>query len=171
MGIGFGEMVAIAVIALIFLGPEKFPDFAKLFVRAVRDLRNYVDDVKSEVAKEILPVKGELQQFSRMDPETYINKLIGEDDEKKPESQTGSDYSNPYATSETATPQPGEGSVSTDLPAEPVNDAIAHATGNDVPTPPAENTTAATAENTGASTNTTASEHADGIYPPERMEG
>lgn len=82
MGIGFTEMLLVAAIALVFLGPDKFPDFAKLFVRTVRDIRSYMDDVKEEVAKEILPVKDELKQFSRYDAETYINKLMDDDDKK-----------------------------------------------------------------------------------------
>lgn len=82
MGIGFMEMLIVAAIALVFLGPEKFPDFAKLFIRTIRDIRNYMDDVKEEVTKEVLPVKQELQQLTRYDAETYINKLMSEDDDK-----------------------------------------------------------------------------------------
>lgn len=73
MGIGFFEMVVLAVIALVVMGPEKFPDFAKIVIRTVRDLRGYVDDVKTDLAKELKPVKKELDKLSRYDMNTYLN--------------------------------------------------------------------------------------------------
>lgn len=83
MGIGIGEMVLIAGIALIVIGPEKFPDFAKLVIRTIRDLRGYVDDIKSEVSKELKPIKDEMNNLSRIDPEKYIDSLTSDtsDDE------------------------------------------------------------------------------------------
>jgi len=75
MGIGFFEMVVIAGVALVLLGPEKFPDFAKIALRTIRDLRGYVDDVKQEITKEIRPIQNEIKTLSRYDPETYIDTL------------------------------------------------------------------------------------------------
>ena len=77
LGIGFGEMVLIAGIALVVIGPEKFPDFAKIVLRTVRDLRGYVDDVKQEVTKELRPVQKEIRELTRYDPETYIDAMTG----------------------------------------------------------------------------------------------
>jgi len=86
LGIGFSEMVLIAGIALVVIGPEKFPDFAKLVIRTVRDLRGYVDDVKTEVTKEFTPIKKEMDQLSKIDPEKYIDSLThGDDDEDGPD--------------------------------------------------------------------------------------
>jgi len=115
MGIGFGEMILIAGIALVVIGPEKFPDFAKIMLRTIRDLRGYMDEVKHEVTKELRPVQKELQNLSRYDPETYLNALT--DDEKKPPStaSSGSPYDKTGASHDTDTaptayrePQPGE---------------------------------------------------------------
>ncbi len=75
VGIGIGEMILIAGIALVVFGPEKFPDFAKIVLRTVRDLRGYVDDIQSEISKEIKPIKRELDQMSKYDPEKYVNAL------------------------------------------------------------------------------------------------
>lgn len=80
LGIGFSEMVLIAGIALVVIGPEKFPDFAKLVIRTVRDLRGYVDDVKTEVTKELTPIKKEMDQLSKIDPEKYIDSLTHGDE-------------------------------------------------------------------------------------------
>lgn len=78
MGIGFTEMVLIAGIALVVIGPEKFPDFAKLMIRTIRDLKGYVDEVKLEVGKEFKPLKKEIEALSRIDPEKYIDSLTSE---------------------------------------------------------------------------------------------
>lgn len=73
--LGMGELVLLAVIALIVMGPEKFPEVARIAIRAFRDFRGYIDDVKREVANEIKPVKNELHQLVRHNPEEYLEKL------------------------------------------------------------------------------------------------
>lgn len=94
-GIGFTEMVLIGGIALVVIGPEKFPDFAKLVIRTVRDLRGYVDDVKGEVTRELTPIKREMDSLSRIDPEKYIDSLTsGEAEDEDP------GYSNPAVNEE-----------------------------------------------------------------------
>lgn len=95
LGIGFSEMVLIAGIALVVIGPEKFPDFAKLVIRTVRDLRGYVDDVKTEVTKEFTPIKKEMDQLSKIDPEKYIDSLTHGDGE-----EDGPDPVNPSVNEE-----------------------------------------------------------------------
>jgi sec-independent protein translocase protein TatB len=114
-GGSFGEMLIIAVVALVFLGPEKFPEFAKIAMRAIRDIRGYMDEVRSEVTKEINPIKNELQQLTRMDPETYINKLVSEPD---PVSSKASDAAAKVYGDEPSSPQPSVGSGS-EYPYEP----------------------------------------------------
>ncbi|NLV40260.1 MAG: twin-arginine translocase subunit TatB [Candidatus Hydrogenedentes bacterium] len=84
MGIGMGEMIFLAVIALVVLGPEKFPQYAKMFLRAFKDVRGYMDEVKTDVAREINPLRRELDKLNRTDPEKLIDTLMG-GDEKKPE--------------------------------------------------------------------------------------
>ncbi|OQC08312.1 MAG: Sec-independent protein translocase protein TatB [Candidatus Hydrogenedentes bacterium ADurb.Bin101] len=69
-----GEMILIAAIALIVIGPEKFPDFAKIALRTMRDLRGYVDDIQNEVSKELKPLKKEIDTLSR-DSQKYIDTL------------------------------------------------------------------------------------------------
>ncbi len=86
LGIGFGEMILIAGVALVVIGPEKFPDFAKLVIRTVRDLRGYVDDVKTEMTRELSPLKKEMDSLKRIDPEKYIDSLTSDDGDTKPKS-------------------------------------------------------------------------------------
>ena len=79
--IGFIELIIIAGVALMVLGPDKFPEFAKMAARLVRDLRSYGQEIQSEIAKEIKPVQKELNDLRKIDPEKYIDSLVGDDEE------------------------------------------------------------------------------------------
>lgn len=81
LGIGMGEMIIIGGIALVVIGPEKFPEFAKIILRTFRDVRSYVDEAKSEITREIAPMKKEFDELSRYDPEEYLDNLIGKEDD------------------------------------------------------------------------------------------
>jgi len=85
--IGFSEMLLIAVIALIVLGPEKFPEYAKIFLRAMRDFQGYIQSVREDLAKEVNPLKGEFDKLKRQDPEKLLDALMktGDKDDKKAE--------------------------------------------------------------------------------------
>lgn len=97
--LGMGEMLLIAGIALVVLGPEKFPEYAKIAMRAFRDMRGYVDEVKREMAEELRPVKKEIQELSRHNPEDYIDSIteavtsVDDDDEEDGEGEdAGTSY-------------------------------------------------------------------------------
>jgi sec-independent protein translocase protein TatB len=53
--IGTGELLALAVIALLVLGPEKLPRYAADAARFLRQLRSLANDARSEVTKELGP--------------------------------------------------------------------------------------------------------------------
>jgi sec-independent protein translocase protein TatB len=52
-GLSFGEIVIIAVIALLLLGPDRLPDAAKTLGKGLRELRRATDDLKDQVEREI----------------------------------------------------------------------------------------------------------------------
>lgn len=141
--IGFTEMIVVAGIALVVIGPEKFPDFAKMAIRTFRDLRGYFDDLKTEAVRELNPVRNELDKLSRVDPEKYIDALT-RDDEKEVPSAGSAGFTeqnaatpgpaptaeDPYAATEGSTeyrePMPGEdhaqGYPDSAAPGTPEND-------------------------------------------------
>lgn len=47
-GIGMTEMIIIAVIALIFIGPDQIPDVARNVGRFLNDLKRSTDDLKKD---------------------------------------------------------------------------------------------------------------------------
>ncbi|MCG3201887.1 MAG: Sec-independent protein translocase protein TatB [Gammaproteobacteria bacterium] len=51
--IGFWELVVIAVIALVVFGPEKLPQFARRAGYWIGRIRRQVNDVRSEIEREI----------------------------------------------------------------------------------------------------------------------
>ncbi len=81
--IGFSEMLLIAVIALIVLGPEKFPEYAKIFLRATRDLQGYIQGIREDLAKEVNPLKKEFNKLSLQDPEKLLDSLMKTGDKKE----------------------------------------------------------------------------------------
>ena len=85
MGLGPFEIMLLAAIALVVIGPEKFPEFAKIVMRTIRDLRTYVSDVQNDIAKELRPVEKEVRNISRYDPESYIETLTRDDEEEEGE--------------------------------------------------------------------------------------
>ena len=51
--IGFSEIVVIAVVALIVIGPEKLPKTARTLGHLFGRLLRYVNDVKADISREI----------------------------------------------------------------------------------------------------------------------
>jgi sec-independent protein translocase protein TatB len=51
--IGFSELVVIAVVALIVIGPERLPKAARTMGILFGRLQRYVNDVKSDISREI----------------------------------------------------------------------------------------------------------------------
>jgi sec-independent protein translocase protein TatB len=51
--IGFSEIVVIAVVALIVIGPEKLPRTARTLGHLFGRLQRYVNDVKADINREI----------------------------------------------------------------------------------------------------------------------
>lgn len=77
LNIGATEIIFIAVIALVVLGPEKFPTFAKMAIRAFRDFKSYFSDLQRDVTRELNPLKKEFGDLARHRPEDLLDRLTG----------------------------------------------------------------------------------------------
>ncbi len=170
--IGFSEMLLIAVIALIVLGPEKFPEYAKIFLRATRDLQGYIQGIREDLAKEVNPLKGEFDKLKRQDPEKLLDALMktGDKEEKKPEQKN--DGSNELVAgggygSGSDTPQ-------SDADSHPYTESSSATATEAKPEPPAEsaaNPNGPGAEAVPAGDSATSAKNPDFHYaPPERMD-
>lgn len=64
-GIGPLELVVVAVIAVVVLGPERIPEVAVQIARAVRYLRGYATSATSQMRTELAELTREYEQVRR----------------------------------------------------------------------------------------------------------
>ena len=75
LDIGAGELVALAVIALIVLGPDKLPRYAADAARFIRQIRKMANDARAEVTKELGPELGGLG-LKDINPRALVRKHV-----------------------------------------------------------------------------------------------
>ncbi|KIH96475.1 translocase [Streptomonospora alba] len=84
--IGMGEFIALAVLALVILGPEQLPKAATQVARVLRQLRTMANSAKSDIQKGLGP---EFNDFDVEDlnPRRFVQKHFWDaDDEDDPSS-------------------------------------------------------------------------------------
>jgi len=62
--VGFSELVIIALVALIVIGPERLPKVARTLGHLLGRLQRYVSDVKADINREM-----QLDEFRKMQEE------------------------------------------------------------------------------------------------------
>ncbi len=60
-GLGFAEIVIIAILALLLLGPDRLPEAAKMLGKTIQDLKKATDGLKTSGA-----AAAPFQPFSRV---------------------------------------------------------------------------------------------------------
>ncbi len=80
-GMGMGEILLIAVVALLVVGPDRLPATAKAIGKGIRDLRASTKDLQSTIEQDtqIGDAVRELKGALRGDPETLYKRATGED--------------------------------------------------------------------------------------------
>jgi sec-independent protein translocase protein TatB len=73
--IGPLEFIALAVIALLVLGPEKLPRYAADAARMLRQLRRMANDARAEVTRELGPEFSDIK-MADLDPRTLVRKHL-----------------------------------------------------------------------------------------------
>ena len=48
-GLGFGELLVIGVLALLFIGPKKIPELARSLGKGIREFQKAKDDLMDEI--------------------------------------------------------------------------------------------------------------------------
>ncbi len=98
-GLGIMEILIIAGVALVVLGPDKFPQFAKISIRMFREIRGYWEDAKQDISKELRPLNKEVRELKHYKPEDYIDSLIGDDEDEEEDGEEDGEE-DPHASSE-----------------------------------------------------------------------
>lgn len=75
--IGFWELILIAILGLLVLGPERLPGAIRSLQRSVRKIKNYTGKVQAELNHElrIKELHEHLQQAERLDTEQLSPEL------------------------------------------------------------------------------------------------
>ena len=83
--IGFGELLALGVIGLIVIGPERLPTYAAQAARMLRDLRRQVSSAKSSLIEAADVDPQTLKDLRDLDPRRILTEPL--DDRPAPKRQ------------------------------------------------------------------------------------
>lgn len=87
--VGFSELVLIAVVAMIVIGPERLPKVARTVGALVGRMQRYVANVKSEVEREMqFEDLKKLQQEIQAQSQEFKNTIIAPSSQKTFPAQT-----------------------------------------------------------------------------------
>src|SRR5688500_11756696 len=127
--IGFSELMVIAVVALIVIGPERLPKVARTLGHLIGRMQRYVNDVKADISREMeLDELKKLQMTMQDAAKGFEDSVTREVNAAESEIQKLAQEANPTASppSETAAapdsavlPAPEEPSASTAAAPEP----------------------------------------------------
>ncbi len=76
-GIGFGELVVIAFLAVLVFGPDRLPELARQAGKFVRQLRRFATNARDELRTELGPEFADLE-LTDLDPRAIVRKHIAE---------------------------------------------------------------------------------------------
>jgi len=67
--LGIGEMLVIAIVIVVLFGPDKLPSIARDLGQGVRKMKGAVEDMKTEIMKEVdNPVSEIKKEIERISP-------------------------------------------------------------------------------------------------------
>jgi sec-independent protein translocase protein TatB len=78
--LGWGEFLALAVIALFVFGPDRLPKVAREAGRMVRQLREMANGARNQLRSELGPEFADLD-FDSLNPRTFVRKHLFDDDD------------------------------------------------------------------------------------------
>ncbi|XBB68062.1 sec-independent translocase [Nocardioides sp. WV_118_6] len=76
-GIGFGEIIVIAFIAVLVFGPDRLPEVARQAGKLVRQMRQFANNARDELRTELGPEYADLE-LSDLDPRAIVRKHLAE---------------------------------------------------------------------------------------------
>jgi sec-independent protein translocase protein TatB len=114
--VGFSELVVIALVALIVIGPERLPKVARTAGHLLGRLQRYVNDVKADINREM-----QLEELKKLQSQVaeQVKSLENSASQQVRDVET--------SLNQAIAPLPGDGAteaVATPIPAEPLAGAI-----------------------------------------------
>ena len=139
--IGFSELMVIAVVALIVIGPERLPKVARTLGHLVGRMQRYVNDVKADISREMqLDELKKLQAQMQDAASSFEQSVTKEVNATESELNKIAQEANPQPPPSAAETSPVDANPPTELlPPEPAPaTATATATAETPPAAPAE---------------------------------
>ncbi len=112
--IAFSELILIALVALVVIGPERLPSLARTAGHLLGRLQRYVSDVKTDINREI-----QLEELKKMQQEVVDSARSLESGLKQDFSSMESTLNESLSQLEPAESDPSNTTETTDAPAEP----------------------------------------------------
>lgn len=83
LDIGAGELLGLALVALLLVGPNKLPTFAKDAARFIRKVRDFAQSATSDLRENLGPGFEDLS-VSDLNPKSFIRKHVRQALEDEP---------------------------------------------------------------------------------------
>ncbi len=77
LGLGFWEIVLIAVIALLVVGPDQLPTLARNLARFINELKRSTDDFKREINNEEFVSSSQIEESNSTDKAKELSSTLG----------------------------------------------------------------------------------------------
>ena len=61
MKIGFTELILVAIVAFVVIGPDKLPEYARKLGKMLRELKKYTGAASEEIQKNVVEPLNEIQ--------------------------------------------------------------------------------------------------------------
>jgi sec-independent protein translocase protein TatB len=87
LDIGFFEILTIAVIGLLVVGPEKLPKYIAQGVRTLKNLRDMATKAKDDIVESAGIKDMDLKNFTNFDTKNLANNIFDDKEETKPSVQ------------------------------------------------------------------------------------
>jgi sec-independent protein translocase protein TatB len=124
--VGFSELIVIAIVALIVIGPERLPKVARTAGHLLGRLQRYVNTVKSDINREmqldeLKKLQAELQESARSIGQSVAQEMqAAEQSFNETTQRVADELKPPQPSPDTAAPQPLPSSEApASVPADP----------------------------------------------------
>jgi sec-independent protein translocase protein TatB len=120
--IGFSELVVIAIVALVVIGPERLPKVARTAGHLLGRLQRYVNDVKSDINREmqldeLKKLQADVQDSARNLERSVTSEMQTAQQSLTQTTQSVVDEVKPLPAAETAVPAPAAPTSPVTVPA------------------------------------------------------
>lgn len=87
LDIGFFELLVIAVIGLLVVGPERLPKYIAQGMKMLRNIKDMATKAKDDIVESAGIKDLDLKDLSKFDPNKLANNVFDDKEETKPQAQ------------------------------------------------------------------------------------